>query len=480
MLEVIKAYDPFVENDQGHANQRIRYLWWVFIPLLFSVWGAINLRNTWFFYDEWGVTGYEMTRSVRSGLIFNLNGHLWILNFLLYRIQVLGFGLQSHLFIEIVFLISLLSLQLSLAWLLRIAKVPVVVSLLLAGAVVYMPGAWTNSLFAVQIANTSAFAFGIIAMAISVRFRSNHSRSLVAVLLVLSIVCDSGTATALLVMVATAICLLQGLRYLWPTIPAAVILCWWYLTANLNPSSPGTFGHRVVVASELLPRSLGAFLGFQVADQFLAGLVLLILIALCVGWAIKKDLLSATDRSLLIAGLLGTAIFVLAIAQSRAGLIGANWTTWNRYLGQIDIPFSIAVTPALHRLAKDVAAQRQLSRKISTILALGIPVALIAVFACGAINLRSPIETPFIQENIDVHHDIESALVVISEGCPAKTSLSINAKPAASLSPQVEVWLLQLLIHQGKIHPDSGAQPDPAVTARICTPIIFPKSHTQP
>jgi hypothetical protein len=476
---VIKAYDQFVENDRGCANQRIRYLCWVFIPLLFSAWGAINLRNTWFFYDEWGVIGYEMTRSLRSGLIFNLNGHLWIENFLLYRIQVLGFGLQSHLFVELIFLISLLSLQLSLAWLLRTAKVPVAISLLLAGVVVYMPGAWTNSIFTVQIANASAFAFGLIAMAISVRFRSTCSRSLVAVMLVSSVVCDSGTATALLVMVATVVCLLEGFRYLWPTIPAAVILCWWYLTANLNPSSPGTLGHRVVVASQLLPRSLGAFLGIQVANQFLAGLVLLTLIAVGVGWAIKKDLLPPTDRSLLIAGLLGTAIFVLAIAQSRAGLIGANWTTWSRYLGQIDIPFSIAVTPALHRLAMHVADQLQLSRRISTVLACGIPVVLIAIVGFGVINLRSPIETPFIQENIDVHHDMESALVVINDGCPAKTRLSINAAPAASLSPQVEVWLLQLLIHQGKFHPDSGAQPDRAVTARICTQMTLPKTHAQ-
>ena len=142
------------------------------------------MARTYYFYDEWSMVDRAVRSNMFDAATTSFNGHLWLVQDVLYRVQVAVFGVDDHAFISVLFVAALVVLHLSLAWLLHRGGVPGVASPLVAGLLVYLGAASQNFLFAVQVSPISAAACGLLATAIAIGHSpSRRARFAVAVLL---------------------------------------------------------------------------------------------------------------------------------------------------------------------------------------------------------------------------------------------------------------------------------------------------------
>ena len=444
-----------------------RVLAWFAIPALFLSWGALGLRGSWYYYDEWSLIHSELTSNWGQALFYDFNGHWWSEMFLLYRVQVLGPGLDHHYLVECAFLASLVGLQLALAFVLRSARVPLFTSVLLGGLLAYLPGAVQNSSFVVQCANNTVYVLGLVALGLILRgYSSFRSAIAVGALLLVAVPCDSGTALSMILLTTCVACMKWRDRRLLAIVPALVTLGSWYLWGDLGATWPGTPGHRVVVVGHLIISSLGALVGAPLAMQVPTGLVVMVLLAALLVGAHRAGLIRGDVRALLVGGFVAAGVTVIGIAQARGGLLVGNFNEFNRYLVQIDIPLVIALAPLAMAVARTPRVNHVL--RLRPFMRGAAPVVIAFMFLIGVLNLHDVLLTPFQQSGARVKHDVASAALIIQQGCPSGMTMMTDALPASMESPQITVALLQELLRRGKLTITPGVVMDPVVQSRIC------------
>ena len=65
---------------------------WIVVPVSGALWATRQLRHSYFFYDEWSIIGRVLHMPAGAGTMASFNGHLWMLQYWLYRAQVSWFG----------------------------------------------------------------------------------------------------------------------------------------------------------------------------------------------------------------------------------------------------------------------------------------------------------------------------------------------------------------------------------------------------
>ena len=187
--------------------------------------------------------------------------------------------------------------------------------------------------------------------------------------------------------------------------------------------------------------------------------VLLIAVALIgVGW--RRGLITGAPRTLLLAGTPATLLTIAALAQSRAGLVGANLYDSNRYLAGVAIPLVIALVPAC------AASVRGFARPLLAPIA---PVLIALAFVGGLAPLRH-YRASFVGANVAVRTAAASAAIVVRDGCPSGAAPDPASTPAGALSPQMNTALITELMRRGALHAPTEGDADPAVVARLCPP----------
>ncbi|MEQ1700388.1 MAG: hypothetical protein ABMA25_09770 [Ilumatobacteraceae bacterium] len=326
--------------------------WWCVLPAWGAAWSSWHLRRSWFYYDEWSMIERVQSMSGGDGMMASFNGHLWMGQYWLYRVQVSIFGLDTHTFICVMFVTSLVLLHLALAALLRAAGLPRPSALLLGGVLTYLGAASQNFLFAVQVSPTLSLAAAVAAAAIVVSGRRSVPWACVISLLLLAAVgLDSGTALGGVVLGAGVLLLRwRSWRAVWVAAPAVLALTAWYLLASLGPEFPATRWRRVTFAVELGLRGAGSLVaaGAWVGACLLVVALVVIVVGRRRGWSTPEA------GALLAAGAASATITIAGISQSRAGLPGFDFISGNRYLQAVLVPMVLAAAPSVALACRQV------------------------------------------------------------------------------------------------------------------------------
>ncbi|MDO8362817.1 MAG: hypothetical protein Q7V88_07965 [Actinomycetota bacterium] len=451
-------------------------LWWCAVPALGVVWGAWHLRRSWFVYDEWSMIERVQAMGAGDGMMASFNGHLWMLQYWLYRVQVSVFGVDRHTFICVMFVLSLLLLHLGLAALLRAAGVPRASALLLGGVLTYLGAASQNFLFAVQVSPTLSLAAVVLAAAIVLSGRRSPAwQVLVAALLLAAVGIDSGTALGGAVLGATVVLLTwRSWQAALVVAPALLALAAWYRWGDLGPDFPATRWHRIEFAVHLGLRSAGSL----VAGGEAVGAVLLVAAAaaVAVGW--WRGWLPGPARTMVVAGSAAAALTIAGIAQSRAGLPGFTFENSNRYLQTGLIPIALAAAPAVAaactRFGDRISARaggRAGARSVGRWGSLAAPALLVVAFLLGLSPLRT-YAAGFESWNVTVRHQVGVATVVVRDGCPSGTAPDPASRPIGTLSPQIPTSLLITLMARGALHAPAGVAVADLAADPLATPVV--------
>ena len=439
---------------------------WLVVPALGAAWHAHNLRGTWWFFDDWSVFDRVVHVPALQGMAAGFNGHLWVLQYLVYRFQVTQLGIGSHAFVAGVYVLVLLGLQLATAAVLRAGRVPTLVSLLVAALATYLGVGAQNMLFAVQLAPMLAMALCVGAAALVLR-RSPTRRTMLVVglALLVSLGADSGYALSGVVLASVVVVRTWRGRPSLVIAPALASLAAWFAFADLGPSWPGTVTARIRFVAELTLHTTGGLVG----RAAVAGGVLLALAAVLVLAGLRAGFVTGPARTLLYAGGASAGITVVALAQSRAGLVGDDFASSNRYLQSVAVPLVMGLAPPCAATLRGLAAPA-LARAGPTWRALVhalAPLLVVLAFVGGLAPLRQ-YRAGFVGANTAVRLAARSAAIVAQGGCPFPRVLDPASQPAGSLSPQLSTALVVDLVRRGALVADADETADPAVVDRMC------------
>jgi len=432
-----------------------------------ALWAALHLRGSYFLYDEWSMIERVSHRSVWSGMTASFNGHLWMAQYWVYRVQVSAFGVDSHAFVCGVFVVSLVLLHAAVAAVLRAARLRVLDVVLLGGLLTYLGASSQNMLFAVQVSPTlsAAAGFGAVALTLggpsSLREPSWRRAAAVGTLLLACVAVDSGVALGLVVCCAiVAGGLWRSLRVA-ALAPAVLLLAGWYAFGDLGPRFPASVGARAAFARRLLLQSAGSVVG----GGQIVGAVLLLASAIVLGQGARRRHVHGPVAVLAIGGVVAALVTTVGIAQSRAGLKGFTFVDFNRYLSNVALPLYVGLVPAV---AVAVRAWWHSRERPGGSVLVALPAVCVAVaFALGL----SPLwhyARGFTAWNRSVHMKVQAATVVIRDGCPSGAAPVPASQPAGVLSPQISTALLRELLQRGALHAPTGPAFDPNVTIAMC------------
>ncbi len=442
---------------------------WIIIPLAGTLWAASGLRGLWFFYDEWSMIDRVMHTDAATGMLMSFNGHLWMFQYLVYGAQVSWFGIGHHWFIDAVLLLSLLSLQLAIATLLRITSVPVVTALVAAGLLTYLGVAAQNMLFGVELSPDLAIALCVWAAAVAIRFRPGwFSCAAVGTLLLAAVGVDSGAALAMAAFGAIVTVLTWRNWSALVVTPSLIALGAWYAFAPLGPSWPGSLGVRAAFTVHLFLQAFGGLVGGGQTQ----GIVLSVFAAAFLWLGIQRGILAGAIRTLFIAGAVAVVVTVGAVAQSRAALVGSDFIDFNRYLTDVDVPLVLALAPLIAGSVRSVVTgifPKGMPNPSAQVVRMLPPTLLVAAFLLGLGSFTSYAQS-FKSWNLNVHESANSAATVIAAGCPPGRSLDLASQPAGSLSPQMTTQLIGDLMARGEFVPPRGWTVPPQVVAVMCKP----------
>ena len=455
----------------ARGTQVLRWPAWIAIPGLGGLWAAYGLRHTYFFYDEWSMIDRVVRLRFWAGTTSSFNGHLWMLQYWLYRAQVTWFGVDDNTFIRGVFICALIVLHVAIAAVLRGSGIPTITSLLLAGLLTYLGVASQNFLFAVQVSPTLSLALGVAATAIVLTRRSSLTTCIVVGTLTLgSVGVDS--ATAIIGVTIAAVAAVISWRGL-PTLavaPGAFALAWWYLAGDLGPPFRADLGTRFAFGGHLLLGAVGGLVGRTEK----AGLVVLIVAVSVIAFAGRRRWITGPPLVMLIAGTTATAAVTIALSQSRAGMAGFNFIDFNRYLQSVALPFVLAVAPVIGVVLRriDLPTGPAGSRTTRILTAVAVPGIVAAAFMFGLAPMRS-YARGFVGWNQAVRGHVRSAASIAAAGCPGGKVPDPASLPAGDLSPQISTQLISELLRRDALHPLPALVPDPGVVARMC-PVDVP------
>lgn len=453
-----------VAHEQGRSRSRRRELAsWFGVPAVGALWAAYRLRRTYFFYDEWSMIDRVMHLPTWTGMTRSFNGHLWVFQGLLYRIQVAWFGVDSHLFVCVIFLLSLIALHVTVAMVFKGGGVPWFMSLVAAGLLTYLGAASQNFVFAVQTSPNLALAVGLSAAVVAVtRQPTTVGFALAGTMMVLSVAFDSAAALTSISFSAVVLLIAWRGRYSLAVLPSLVAMGWWYLTGDLGPVDDGSLAIKARFAVHLFLRSIGSLF----AQGELAGGVILALVAATVSVGLAKGAVVGNTRAVLAAGMFSTVVTTAAIAHSRAVTVGVNFVDYNRYLQNVLIPFALAALPAVYATLRGLRWAGH-STRYAPLRGMAGPVIVGLAFLLGLSPLRA-YNRSFEAWNVAVRDGVRDATAVIAGGCPSGAPPAPLSQPLGDLSPQVSTRLLQELLERGALTSSGGREVDQTVIDRMC------------
>jgi hypothetical protein len=285
---------------------------WVVIPALGSWWHAHNLRDTWWFFDDWSLIERVLNVPLAEGLTTGFNGHFWMIGYLMYRVQVFAIGLESHTFIAAMCVACGLVLLVAIAAALRGGGVSTVVSLLIAAHVAYLgPGA-QNMLFAVQAASMLTVGLCIGAGAVALTRPPNPTTMLlVGGALVVAVAGDSGHALSGILFASIVVLRSWRGKPRLVLVPGVAAVVSWHVLGDLSERWPGSVGTRASFAASLLTHTTGALIGRGGS----AGAVMLCATIALVTIGLRAGFVTGRSRTLLVAAGASLVLVLAAIAR---------------------------------------------------------------------------------------------------------------------------------------------------------------------
>lgn len=435
---------------------------WVIVSAAGVLWSARRVRNTYFHFDEWSMLGRVTSFGPIEGATTSFNGHLYLFQDLVYRTQATAFGLENNHFVRFVFLVSLVALHLSLAWLILRLGASSTLAVLIAALLTYMGAASETFLFPFQLSPTFAAAAAIAGTAAVIDAEPTVRRSfLVGALMLLSVLFDSGMSTLALALCGGVVVQQWPRRFWWTVAPSAATAVGWFLVADLGPSFPGSVGDRGVFVARLVVRSAGALVG----GGAWAGAVALAGFSAALAAAVRSRALSRSARAVTIAGFVATVLTAVSIAQSRAAIPGFTFFNFNRYIQNVGLPLLITFLPSLIAVGRQTL-DRWPERR--TVLHVAATLAVALAFA-SSLDEEREYGTVFVGWNQRVEAIVDATASLAVNGCPAGTRLDPASRPAASLSPQITAALVVEFVERDLIVADPDVDPSADVVAIVCT-----------
>ncbi len=432
---------------------------WLGLPATGALWAIWHLRKSYFFFDEWSLIHLVTHLDGPDGMIYSFNGHLWMLQYWLYRIQVSVFGLDNHVFISVCFVVALIALHLSMAALLRAHGLPRQFCLMVGGLLTYMGAASTDFIFAVQVSPVLSMAAGVFAAAIVVRYEpSTRAITGAALCMVASMVLESGIALGGVTLAGVLAVMRWRSKAVWALSPVVLVMLWWYTTADFGQSYPASFGGRLSFSVRLLLHAVGALVG----KGDIAGALLGLVAAALIGFGLVRRWLDARTVATLVAGLAAAAVTIGALAYARAGMAGINFRAFNRYLQFAAIPLVMGATPALAAVTRRAVDGVPMHPATRAIPALGIVAAFL--LALGPLNTYTKI---FDGLNVRTREEVLAATIVIAQGCPSGVAPDPTSFPVLD-HPQITTQLLADLVARGALSVGKPEDYDPFITERMC------------
>lgn len=438
---------------------RAEALAWL-VPMAGVGWAAWNLRGGYFFYDDWAMIDRVLHTTPVEGMTTGYNGHLWMLQDWIYRIQVFWFGVDDNTFIRGVFLCSLLLLHLSLATLLRTSGLSRASSMMLGGLLTYLGAGAENFMWPVQSSATLSVAAGVAAAAVALRRPEPAPAHIVAVglLSLLSVGLDSAMAL-MAVTLASVVTLLawrggRGSGRL-AVVPAVFALGLWILLADRGPSSPADAQTRAAFFVRLVLHASGGLFGLGQK----AGAIVLILSIALIAIGIRKRYLDRRHHIMLAAGTAAALVVAAALTLARAGIVGLDFTYGSRYLHNIIIPLTLAAAPALAATCRRITPTRAPALIGHALI--------LTAFLLGLVPKQGFAST-FQRYNLETRDGIRTAAIVIRQGCPSGVPPDAASTPLDFIGPQVSTQLIRELLDRGLLEAPPPDRRDPAIVTRMC------------
>lgn len=439
------------------------------VLLLGAAWAVQHLRGSYFFYDEWSIVGHILHRSAPSLVFQEHNGHLWVLASLMYRIQLNGWGVQSHWFINLMLVGSLVALHAALTRLLRVLSLAPTTAVLLAGALTYLGLAGQNIVFAVQFSLALSLALGAALVGTVMRGAATpRARVLIAVLAAASVLVENGGSLVLLPM---ATVLLFGLRDVWGrrsvllVVPAWAVAALWHVVAPEGPTFDASWGRRAWFALHLLLVSAGSLVG----RTGTAGIVVIAVMVGVVFVSWRQGWLDARAKWLVAGAIASLAAVIGAITMARAGLPNiADFQDYNRYLQCVALPLAIASVAPITACWRHRPVRWGLRSRVSLAVA---PAFAVAMFVVGMAPLRW-YDQRFDVWNAMTRREVHDAAVVLRDGCPSGAAPDLTSRPLRDLAPMLPAYEIADLIDQGYLDVPSDElindDPDTGVLGPLC------------
>lgn len=438
-----------------------------------DLWAGRRLLRTAHFFDEWTLIAQALHRSPWDAAFASFNGHLWLFQDAVYRLQLLFGGVDVRWIVVTLHLAAIAGMVVGIAGLTNRAGLPLPVALVLGAALTVMGMSAQNWVFAVQWAAVGSMALSLGACRVVVDGGADRRRMLaVTVLTLAAVVVESGAGTIGMALVAGVSAVCWRRRAVLPLMPATTVLVVWYALADLGPEFPASVAQQGRFALSLLTNSAGAVVGLGPWP----GAVLVAAVVVGVVLAVRSGVLSSTQRAVLLGGCCSTVVSVAAIARSRAGLPGFTFFDSNRYLQAVGVPLAVAASPLLvavieHSRSRCAAARW---RRVGRWGTLAWPVVSVLLLA-GAVSgqrWEARWSPAFLAANRAVHDGVRSAAVILSDGCPGGGAPPPEGRPLGAQSPQITVGLVAELVDRGLLrvanHASVDTAVDPAVLAAIC------------
>jgi uncharacterized membrane protein YhaH (DUF805 family) len=460
----------------GNALDRVL---WVVVPGALLVWVLAAHTRYYFVLDEWLIVDRVVTGPWWRQMLTGINGHLILVPYWLYHLQVQWFGVETSTFIHVVFAISLVALHVSTAAVLVRLGVPTIIALLVAALVTYSgPGAERVVNQFEHVANFALAACFLAAFLALGEGSANRRRAVpVSVLLVVAVAFDSGAAV--LGIVFTGIVLLRE----WPrrlavtalAAPAAAFLLWTVVDEtqviapddcrNCTPVSfPASWGRSVQYAHGLVARA-GA--GLAGGSRVVGGVVLVVAVV-AVGVALYRRWAGRTPTTGFLAGAAGAGAAIVLVTYSRAGF--PYWESGDAAVAALDPPSGRYVHPVLLfvvlALAPPLVAMvRRLSNAdVRRIVALAASVAVVGLFVVNQDDIRTTRHF-YGAWGANTREAIRESMTALEECEEPRDADVVPFEPVIWLG---SVGLVQELVERGAVGPGFGLEPGDDVVAAVC------------
>ena len=429
------------------------------------VFAGYHLRNSYFYQDQWdGISRALHMRPVQA-MTTSINGHFMILDYWIHRLQVSAFGLQSHSFNIVCMLAALLSLNLVLVYGFRTLGLSGATSSLTATVLTYMGAGAQDFLYVAQISPILSIAVGLLAVFYVVGHEpSQYAGFVFGIGIFASVLLDSGMASIVFPAALIVVYCRWSLRFIWSIAPSLLFLCIWYLTADLSPHFESTKYQQITFGFHLFLESIGSIVG----SGQVAGLFLVFMFGVIARIGLQQKIFSRVEKTVCLAFLGSTALTVTAISIARAGVPQFTLFEANRYAHDIAIPFVLAFIPLGTVFFRSLALQLPDIKNLYIVRFL--PLFLFAFVVISTQPTFDQYEGSFTANNIKVHQLVQESVQVISQGCPAGTTLDTTSRPIGWLSPQVTTQLLFDLMTRDSLRADDTITPSQEILDAMCLP----------